>query len=130
VVQKYIENPLLIKKRKFDIRQWVIVEDYNPPKIWFYGEFYVRFCLEDYNSLKLNNKFAHLTNNSIQKYNSKINAEELMNESMWTMEELSNYIDQNFGPASFKEIVAKLKEIVICTILSTQDQVYGRKNSF
>lgn len=88
VVQKYIENPLIINKRKFDIRQWVIVEDYNPPKIWFYGEFYVRFCLEDYNPSKLSNKFAHLTNNSIQKYNKGVNAEALMNESMWTMEQL------------------------------------------
>ncbi len=69
VVQKYIENPLIINKKKFDIRQWVLVEDYNPPKIWIYSEFYLRFCLEDYDESKITNKFAHLTNNSVQKYN-------------------------------------------------------------
>ena len=44
VAQKYIENPLTIKSKKFDIRQWVLVEDYMPSKIWMFDECYLRLC--------------------------------------------------------------------------------------
>lgn len=108
----------------------MIVEDYNPPKIWHYSEFYVRFCLEDYDPSKLANKFAHLTNNSVQKHNTKVNSSELMHESMWTQEQLRLHIEGLYGSGTFKTIVGKMKEIVVATIISTQDQVYGRKNSF
>lgn len=76
---------MIIGRRKFDIRIWVVVEDFNPPRIWFYDQFYVRFCLEDYNPDKLKNKYAHLTNNSIQKYNSKVGKADI-SESMWDRE--------------------------------------------
>lgn len=40
------------------------------------------------------------------------------------------FIEETYGEGKFKEVVARMKEIVVATIVSTQDQVYGRKNSF
>jgi tubulin monoglycylase TTLL3/8 len=36
IAQKYIENTMIVKNRKFDIRQWVLVSDWNPLTVWLY----------------------------------------------------------------------------------------------
>ena len=66
VVQKCIENPLVVEGRKFDIRQWVLVTDWNPLTIWLYTDSYVRFCVAEYDP-KADSRKNHLTNNSVQK---------------------------------------------------------------
>lgn len=65
VVQKYIENPIIIQRRKFDIRQWVLVKDWNPLTAYFYDVCYLRFAAEEYSLADFENRFGHLTNNSV-----------------------------------------------------------------
>ena len=48
VIQKYIENPMLIMNRKFDIRMWVVIPKWNPLRIYIYKECYLRFSCNDY----------------------------------------------------------------------------------
>ena len=67
VIQKYIENPMLILNRKLDLRMWVVINSWNPLKIYIYKECYVRFSCNDYDPRCPENLFSHLTNNSVAK---------------------------------------------------------------
>lgn len=67
VIQKYIERPLLILNRKFDIRMWALVA--HDHRCYLFQEGYIRLSGHDYslNEKDLDNLFIHLTNNAIQK---------------------------------------------------------------
>uniref|UniRef100_K3W522 Tubulin--tyrosine ligase-like protein 9 n=1 Tax=Globisporangium ultimum (strain ATCC 200006 / CBS 805.95 / DAOM BR144) TaxID=431595 RepID=K3W522_GLOUD len=71
VVQKYIERPLLglQRGRKFDVRQWVLIDSLGPPlRVFWYRKCYLRFCSQPF-SLdvdRLDNEFVHLSNYSVQ----------------------------------------------------------------
>ena len=67
VVQKYIERPLVILGKKFDIRQWVVITSVNPLTIWIWRTPYLRFTSQDYNPNNARNKFQHLTNATVSK---------------------------------------------------------------
>lgn len=67
VIQKYIEDPMLIEGRKFDIRVWVLVtQEFD---CFMFTQGYLRTSCELFtlNDESLNSDFVHLTNNAIQK---------------------------------------------------------------
>jgi len=67
IIQKYIEQPALVKRRKFDIRVWVFVS--HEMEVFFFKEGYLRTSSHDYSNSKndLDDDYIHLTNNAIQK---------------------------------------------------------------
>lgn len=58
---------MILKNRKFDLRVWVIVMDWNPLTVWMWKKPYVRFPAHDYDINDIDNNFCHLANNSIAK---------------------------------------------------------------
>jgi hypothetical protein len=65
VVQKYLEKPLLIHGRKFDIRIWTMID--HEMNLYVFKEWYVRLSSELFNLSENNidNQFIHLTNNAV-----------------------------------------------------------------
>lgn len=75
VISKYLEDPLLIGGRKFDLRIYVLVTSFRPLKVYLYDLGFARFCVEKYSndSNERENMFIHLTNVAIAKQNASYN---------------------------------------------------------
>ena len=77
IVQKYLDNPLLYQKRKFDIRCFVLID--SNLNVYFCKEGHLKGCSEFYD-LDKNNKFIHITNYSFQKNSFNFERFEIGNE--------------------------------------------------
>lgn len=74
VVQRYIDNPLLVEGYKFDLRVYVLIGSIDPLRIYIYHDGLARFATELYESATRNNfrsTYQHLTNYAINKLNPK-----------------------------------------------------------
>ncbi|PZC83279.1 hypothetical protein B5X24_HaOG208043 [Helicoverpa armigera] len=93
VVQKYIENPLVIYNTKFDIRQWFLITNCQPLTIWVYKDSYLRFSSQIF-SLSNYHESVHLTNNAVQtKYKNVSERDKaLPDENMWDCHTFKAYL--------------------------------------
>ena len=58
VSQKYIERPLLVRGRKFDIRQWVLLAAIRPVRAFWYEQSYLRFCSTQFTLDNLDDRYV------------------------------------------------------------------------
>lgn len=66
IIQKYLESPMLVQERKFDIRVWVLLS--QDRRLFIFREGYIRtssstFTLEQ---SQISKPEIHLTNNAVQ----------------------------------------------------------------
>lgn len=123
IVCLYVDNPLLINQKKFDLRIYVLVTSFNPLRVYIYDEGLARFATELYTNDPevLKNKFVHLTNFSINKRNTKfvkndgkqiidstpaqgedgdvndLEEVELESSSKWSLKFLKKYLQRKFS---------------------------------
>lgn len=131
IAQKYIENQLIVKKRKFDIRQWVLVESWNPLTVWVYAEPYIRFPCNDYTDDELTDVNTHLTNNSIGKGKKSDKATFDIEGNMWSAEELQEYLLEDQGWDIYEEKIKEaMQNAVIHSLESVQDMFECKQGCF
>lgn len=104
ICQKYIERPQLIHGYKFDIRQWVLVTDWNPLTVYVWNQPYLRFAGQKYDeTLSDRSEYVHLVNNSIIKHMEgfKMKNEDLNAQGyMWFRQQYEDWLHARFCKCS------------------------------
>jgi tubulin polyglutamylase TTLL5 len=141
IVERYIENPLLIDNRKFDLRLYVAVTSFNPLKIYLHEEGLARLATEKYSNETYDQKFSHLTNYSINKHNIKNKGLENGNKFDSTK---VNDLQGNELKLSFAElnkilkdmgintnpIWSKIEDLIVKTLISVESKIHSALEIF
>eukprot|EP00811_Abedinium_folium_P033004 NODE_5_length_4757_cov_5.951836.p1 GENE.NODE_5_length_4757_cov_5.951836~~NODE_5_length_4757_cov_5.951836.p1 ORF type:complete len:1291 (+),score=199.12 NODE_5_length_4757_cov_5.951836:128-4000(+) len=144
IIQQYIENPYLLGGFKWDMRVYVTVTSFNPLEAFLYKEGFARVTTVPYSTKPedLTNKFVHLTNSSIQRYNDDAN----LNSDPCDAEALARQKDAVIGGTkiSFAMLRERLKqqnvswslvwsrmiEVIIKSLCMAEDHIPNQVNSF
>jgi len=128
IIQKYIENPLLYKGRKCDMRIWVLVT--HTMEVYFFKEGHFKTCSVSYD-MNSKDAFSHITNYSFQKYNDNFQKFEKGNEVPFY--EFQKFLDENYPEKNYKlnkDLTNQIKEIVSMTMRCVKDQINKNNRSF
>jgi len=128
LIQKYIEKPLLYKKRKCDIRIWVLLT--HSMKVYVFKEGHLKTCSIEYN-LNSKNPFTHITNYSFQKYNNNFQKFEKGNEVPFY--DFQKFLDENYPEKNYKlkrDLMSKIKEIIYLTMRSVKEKIDKNKRNY
>ncbi|XP_063441577.1 probable tubulin polyglutamylase TTLL9 isoform X3 [Mytilus trossulus] len=127
VVQRYIENPLLIGGRKFDVRVYVLVCSYNPLKVWLYRGGFARFSNTRFSLDSIEDTYVHLTNVAVQK-----NAPDYDPEKgcKWSTQQLRKYLAAKHGVDKVQKMFKAIDNIIIKSLQSVQKIIINDKHCF
>ena len=128
IIQKYIENPLLYKGRKFDMRIWVLLT--HTMKVFVFKEGHLKTCSIEYN-LNSKDAYAHITNYSFQKYNTNFQKYEKGNEVPFF--EFQNFLNEKYPEKNYdikKNLLPQIKEIIKITMRSAKYKINKNRRNY
>lgn len=137
IVQRYVQDPLLIEGYKFDLRLYVVVTSYAPLRAYLYDEGLVRFATSPYPSAENEsetdmtspyNLTAHLTNFTINKNsedfvrpNGLNDENKVLGASKWCLEALKQHF-RTHG-LNWDGTKARIHDLLVKTLLAVEPHV-------
>ncbi|GMF28532.1 unnamed protein product [Phytophthora lilii] len=129
VVSRYIENPLLVGGKKFDLRMYVLVLSYRPMQALVYREGFARFCNVKYSAAAddMDNPFMHLTNVAVQKNNEDYNSN---HGGKWSVANLCLYVEATRGRGSGEKLLRDIHAVMLHALRAVQNVIINDPHCF
>lgn len=127
VVQQYIDKPLLIGGRKFDIRLYVLVTSFNPLVVYMYRDGFARFSVARYDMKNINNTFVHVTNVAVQKTAADYDAD---TGGKMFLGPLKRYLISKFGHKRVNELFCEIQLVILRSLMAVQKTIINDKHCF
>ena len=128
IMQDYLKDPYLINGKKFDLRIYVLVTSFDPLRSYVFQEGLARFSTHNYSMKKLNSRFAHLTNYSVNKKSkhfvaptSETNSD--MEGSKWSLTALWRYLVQAEGRSKVKKCQKEVRRLIAKTLIAAEAEI-------
>ncbi|OHT00534.1 Tubulin-tyrosine ligase family protein [Tritrichomonas foetus] len=125
IIQKYVANPMLINGLKFDLRFYVSIFSLDPLRIYVHENGLVRLATEQYNDNfdDISNRFAHLTNFSINKNDPSFKATDDLSQdgtgNKWTHRPFWPWLkEQGFDPDDIRK---KIEDAFVTVIIASRE---------
>ena len=128
LIQKYIENPLLYKGRKCDMRIWVLLT--HQLKVYIFKEGHLKTCSVQYD-LNSKDAYTHITNYSFQKHNTNFQKFEKGNEVPFY--EFQKFIDEKYPEKNYKlnkDLMKQIKEIISISMRCGKNRINKNNRNF
>lgn len=127
VCSRYIDEPLLIGSKKFDLRIYVCVTSFRPLRAYWCNLGFARFTAVKYSNDQLDNPNIHLTNVSIQKHCQEYNEN---HGNKWSMADFFLFIEGTRGLHAVQTLKHAMKMIVVHSLRACQPVVVQDKHCF
>uniref|UniRef100_A0A8D8YG70 Polyglutamylase complex subunit TTLL1 n=2 Tax=Cacopsylla melanoneura TaxID=428564 RepID=A0A8D8YG70_9HEMI len=129
VISKYIDNPLLIGGKKFDLRLYVLVTSFRPLKCYLFKLGFCRFCTVKYdkNITELDNMYVHLTNVSVQKHGADYNT---IHGGKMNLQNLRLYLESTRGKDITNKLFTNISWLIVHSLKSVSYIMANDKHCF
>ncbi|XP_046395527.1 polyglutamylase complex subunit TTLL1 isoform X2 [Ischnura elegans] len=129
VISRYIDNPLLIGGKKFDLRLYVLVTSFRPLKAYLFKLGFCRFCTVKYDTgtQELDNMYIHLTNVSVQKHGGEYNG---IHGGKLSVQNLRLYLEGTRGKAVTERLFSSISWLIVHSLKAVAPVMANDRHCF